>query len=718
MSSHGSDEWPFQESDDSTDTDDLSDYEREARGRPRKKRRIDQRSQVADPAPESEARVPDAPLEDVVEMVIGDPEPSQPPDPEDFDAWPLQGERWTAEEALAQFEGLYTQWFPVDLRPEDRPIHPLRLLGFDTNKATGLEGHTNHLADCEKEFRRQRALAASISLELDRHELMKEDDTGLGIRQRMRQILSAVYSSREILRNTFRYVAEFIPEFDSSTEESLEVRWFTTMLDQVPGDLYGYQELLLFLYREVYDRGYRKSGDMCFERVFTEDGHYFTYAWREAMPIDEFVRRSTDKMINFAQWCNRMSHKDNTLAVIREMTDGIDEEFPELEMDRDVFAFENGIYIGRADRFHPYARGPASLETATGVRKEPVAAKYFPVVIPEEYFDLDCADWEVIETPHIDTIIKFQRLHEHEDVVFWFFALLGRWFFNIKDFDDWQVAPLLLGMAGTGKSTILDMIKKAYPANKVPTMSNNIEGQFGLSSLWEGFSWIAPDVKYDFAGNQADLQCIISGESVSVAVKHKTARNVIWKSPGIFGANEVPKFSDNAGSMSRRLVVIQFARLVQKQDGSLGRKLEKELPFFIMKAIKAYRHALQVHGTRGIWENLPPYFHETRGDLQETTNALVHFIRSDKLARGDTMYMPAKEFKEAFNRHCDENHFYKHRWVKDYYHGPFQMNSLCVRELRRKYPRDRGDAPLIHCQFILGCDIRTNSAAEMDPFEG
>ena len=104
-------------------------------------------------------------------------------------------------------------------------------------------------------------------------------------------------------------------------------------------------------------------------------------------------------------------------------------------------------------------------------------------------------------------------------------------------------------------------------------------------------------------------------------------------------------------------------------------------------------------------------------DLQETTNALVHFIRSEKLEHGRGLYMPAKEFKEAFNRHCDENHFYKHRWVKDYYHGPFEMNQLCIRTLRRKYPRDRADALSVHCQFILGCDLRTDAVVEVDPFD-
>lgn len=706
-------------SEDSTDTEDLSDYEREARGRPRKRARIEQRSQVAD-EPENESEPPEFSLENLVDMVPEDCVPQDPPenlDPLDYDAWPVQGERWTPEETLAQFESLYNVWFPPDLTAEDRPIHPLRVIDFDTTKATSLSNHTEHLKACENKLLRYRALASSITLELYRHNLMSEnnddDDTGLEIRQRMRQILGGIYAAREILFNTFRFVGEFIPEFDSRTEKSLAVRGFTTMIDQVDEDNKEYSSLLLFLYRDVYEKGYRKCGNRCFERVFTSDGRYFTYAWKDVMSIDRFVRSSTGKMLNFEHWCNRMAHKDNTRAVIAEMTDGIDEEFPELEMDRDIFAFDNGLYIGRSNRFHSYSSGPARIETTDGRSKEPVAAKFFPTTIPEEYFD---AEWDKIATPSLNTILEFQGLHKHEDVVFWFFVFLGRWFFDIKEFDDWQVAPLLLGMAGTGKSSILNMMKRAYPANKMGTLSNNVEKKFGLAGIKDCFSWIAPEVKSDFKLSQAELQSIISGESVSVACKYNNPQVLDWRAPGWFAANEIPKFSDNAGSMSRRLPVIQFEKFVTKVDGGLERRMEKEFPFTIIKAIKAYHEARRRYGSQGIWESLPPYFHNTRGDLQETTNALVHFIRSDSIECGRGLYVPTKDFKEAFNRHCDENHFFKNRWVKDYYHGPFQMNGLVERALRRTYPRDRAGAPTIHCRFIEGCDLKNEVEAE-NPFD-
>ncbi len=719
MSSH-TPEWhnninsQMRESDEdgSTDSDQLSEYERQERAQ--KRARIEPRDQVADECVEEEQVPPE--LDDLVEMEIG--EPPEPPDPLDYSAWPIQGQRWTTEEALAQFEGLYDEWFPPDLQPEDRSAHPLRFVGYDPARAAGARTHTEHYKECNKKIDRIRALTGAVTRELLRHDLMSDDDEGLRRKQRMHQVLGALYACKEIVCNSFRFVAEFIPDFNSSLDKDLQVRQFSTMIDHLPEDTNEYQQLTLFLYREAYHQDYRKSGGCCFQRVFTDDGKHFTYAWEATMTIENFVRSSTDKMLNYAQWCNRLAHKDNTGAVVKEMTDGIDEEFPELGMDRDVFSFQNGIYIGRADHFHRYTNGPAHLEDKNGVAKEPVAAKYFATDIPEEYHNLDCEYWATIETPSLEKIVNFQYFNEHDGVVFWFFVFLGRWFFDIKDFDDWQIAPLYLGMAGTGKSTILTMMKKAYPANKVATLSNNIEGKFGLAGLRDCFSWIAPDVKYNFAGNQAELQCMISGESVSVAIKHKDPRNMDWRSPGIFGANEVPKFSDNAGSMSRRLPVFQFNRMVKKQDGALDRKLDAELPFVIIKSIKAYHYALRLYGTQGIWENLPDYFHQTRGDLQETTNALVHFIRSERVECGAGLYVPMKDFKEAFNRHCDDNHFAKARWVKEYFRGPFALNGLeQPKDLRRQYPRNVPGAPMLRGVFLKGCDLKPDVVEEPPAFD-
>ena len=83
----------------------------------------------------------------------------------------------------------------------------------------------------------------------------------------------------------------------------------------------------------------------------------------------------------------------------------------------------------------------------------------------------------------------------------------------------------------------------------IKTLSNNVEKKFGLSSIHDALMFIAPEIKGDLQLEQAEFQSIVSGEEVSIAVKCETAKNFVWKVPGILGGNEVPQWKDKSGSI-------------------------------------------------------------------------------------------------------------------------------------------------------------------------
>jgi putative protein kinase ArgK-like GTPase of G3E family len=57
----------------------------------------------------------------------------------------------------------------------------------------------------------------------------------------------------------------------------------------------------------------------------------------------------------------------------------------------------------------------------------------------------------------------------------WLFIMMGRQLYEIGDLDDWQVLGYLLGMAGSGKSTILTkVVKLFYHSDDVGVISNNM----------------------------------------------------------------------------------------------------------------------------------------------------------------------------------------------------------------------------------------------------
>ena len=75
--------------------------------------------------------------------------------------------------------------------------------------------------------------------------------------------------------------------------------------------------------------------------------------------------------------------------------------------------------------------------------------------------------------------------------------------------------------------------------------------------------------------------------------------------------------------------------------------------------ISGYIWAVNRYGDKGIWKILPQYFHENKNEMDQTTNILEHFIKSDKIEMEKDKFIPEKIFKQAFNEHCRENNLGK-----------------------------------------------------------
>lgn len=59
----------------------------------------------------------------------------------------------------------------------------------------------------------------------------------------------------------------------------------------------------------------------------------------------------------------------------------------------------------------------------------------------------------------------------------------GRMFYDVNERDTWQVIPFLKGVAGTGKSFIINILLSIFDPKDVGILSNNVEEQFGLAPL-------------------------------------------------------------------------------------------------------------------------------------------------------------------------------------------------------------------------------------------
>lgn len=465
-------------------------------------------------------------------------------------------------------------------------------------------------------------------------------------------------------------------------------------------DISPYQTLLLSLLDETYKHDIRRYKGQCCKQIETADKHR-TRAWKPFSDIPSFVYGLAQKETRFEVWKNLTSKGNCARDVIKHLADCKDNQFPEIHKNRNVWSFNNGLLIGKEwspkegkyqCKFHTY-------ESDEFRCLDPLimSAKYFDKHFP----NLDhIANWWDIPTPHFQSILDYQEFDS--DVSKWMYVMGGRLCFDIGDVDSWQVIPFLKGIARSGKSTIITKVfKKFYENDDVRTLSNNIERKFGLSSIYDGFMFIAPEVKGDLALEQAEFQSLVSGEDVSIAVKHEKAKSIEWKTPGCLGGNEIPSWKDNSGSVLRRILPFNFSMQVEKADPHLDEKLDKELPFIMAKCISAYLEYAQRYSDQDIWNVVPDYFKKIQMQVAMVTNSLQNFLASEKIEYGADMCVPQKVFVQAFNTHCQENNLGRFKFNQDFYAGPFSNRKLKVKNEARTY---KGRAYPVQ-PFIYGVDV-------------
>lgn len=454
-----------------------------------------------------------------------------------------------------------------------------------------------------------------------------------------------------------------------------------------------FQKILLYLLMDLAERGWRKKGDMCMERVHTKDG-FDTRTYKPVMKIADYVHKMTSLNTNITQWFNATNNSMNKKRVVEHLSESTDLDFTSINKNRHYFSYPNGIYLSQVwdealgqhtDRWY-FHRNEKEFPTDF-LSKEIYSitcCRYFQsdFEIPDEFLrSTDMSRWHEIETPTFHKILKDQ--HFEEDVCDWMYVLCGRLLHELNDLDEWQVMPFLLGKAGTGKSTIINkVVKLFFDAEDVKVISNSIEQQFGIWPLLDGFIWIAPEISEHCKIDQCTLQSMVSGEALCVAKKHEKAETIAqFKNGGMGGGNKFFGFQDNQGSIGRRFVIFCFEHLVPKADTKLGDKLEREVPYLLIKCNRAYLDAVNKYGNKGLWTDdvLPKYFLETRRQVAETTNSFVSFLnQSDQLEYGpkDTHYIQVRRFKELYKQFCEENHFAKLSLSREVINVPLEMKGL------------------------------------------
>ena len=307
-------------------------------------------------------------------------------------------------------------------------------------------------------------------------------------------------------------------------------------------------------------RRYRKHGDGVYDEILTGDedssNRYRTYAWKRVCSIQEFIYENVTRELNYAMWKNLTSSLNNTKMIADHIEESVESDFPSLNFNRHLFSFKNGILSIYEMVFYPYAEKDNWDEIArfaearlrihepdahvSAPSRSDASSKYFETefTLDTLFDDMMDLDPSTIDTPEIKKVLDDQRLDE--DTQEWFYTMLGRLLYDIGRYDNWQVLLFLKGVAGSGKSTIAQLMKFLYTLDHVGVLSSNAEGKFGLAPLYKRKLVICPEAKRDFSISQGDVQSMVSGEDVSVRLNTKTQKPSLGKRLFCFAAMSCP----------------------------------------------------------------------------------------------------------------------------------------------------------------------------------
>lgn len=526
------------------------------------------------------------------------------------------------------------------------------------------------ISDIEDGYKSVMLEVLMLTIQLQKMGMMDDDDPDVDFRETtINRLKGMIFYAKETLIYMHKMYVYGHQSVD--TAEHANDAFFTFQpIDKTRNN--PFQNLLLYMLRYIHEREYKRIGEYCAKKIYTPSGQ-FTRAYKEHIPIKQLVYQACQKEVNYDQWHNMTVSKDNAANVTKHLTNAMDTEFDDLEPDRHVFSFKNGIYITTTDSFIPY-------EKSNKLDSNVIACNYFDMDFPIDEYE-NCENWFDISTPAASLIMQDQQFEDDVQKVLW--VMTGRCFYEVNELDGWQVVPFCKGQAGSGKSTfVLKVVKQFYPSNQVGVISNNIERKFGLQPVDGKLLFVAPEVKVDFGLDQADFQTAVSGEETVINRKFEQAKSVKWNIPGFFAGNEIPGWCDNSESLSRRWVPFQFNHKPKNLDPKLGDKLTTELPKIMLKANRAYLAAVNSYAHKDVWKWLPKYFLDQRKMMAEQTNTLVSFINSDSVSLDIENFMLESEFKNNYKSYCNANSMTVHKWGSDYWQGPFAQHGIERKELK------------------------------------
>jgi len=474
-----------------------------------------------------------------------------------------------------------------------------------------------------------------------------------------------------------------------------------------------HQQLIHFYYREAFKNNYRKDGDSLYKPRYNKYGE-FVHAYEFVCDISDFVFQSLFPLEQNHYWFECLTEKNtNAKTCISTLTSVKSEWLKDLERNPMIHAFQTGVFVLSLNSFFYLKKIPGKYWVGS-LSGNITAIKYHDMVFDEEGMarEMDLQrqrTYMSIEMDSIHQVFSSQDFDMEERR--WIFALLGRMLHPLGVMDTWSVFPYFLGLAGTGKSTSLRLVASLLEARDVGYLNNTLQKTFALEGIYDKLIYMALDIDEHFQLDQATFQSMVCGEEVSVLRKFKRPLTLIWNSHGGFAGNKLPPWTDNGGSLSRRLVVIEFLQPIARCDPNLFEKCLRMKDRFLKVINSAYHDLTHKYKDRGIKEVIPQKFKTSEQKALKELNVLMSFISDcavvDPEKTNKKFIQSFKDVAKAFKQYCISNSIRPKTLNYNFYNGVFAKYQISVVRPLPTVPDPFGqDTP-----YVLGMRLNDQALA-------
>lgn len=415
------------------------------------------------------------------------------------------------------------------------------------------------------------------------------------------------------------------------------------------------QELVWYIWKKCQEMDLRKKGARLFKP--RKIGGRFMYCYEDMCTIEEFVYSLFYPIQLNSQWIHHLTSGPNIAQNVASHLEKVDSEYlPTLETQRYMHAWLNGIFDLMQNRFFLWEQ----------IQDHKIVASVF------HNMNFDVVGMEVemtnngqdephharIRIPPLERIMNSQHFTVEETM--FIMGFVGRLLFELKLLDKWDLFTIFIGEAGTGKSTLLRFLATLLNPADVGYLSNKVEKNFPLAAVYDKLLVLCLDIDRAWDLDAATWQSMVSGEELQVYIKNKDAFVWRWITPFAAATNQALAFSNNSGSVERRLATVPFDFKIPKEDVITGlhQDLGQNKDRFLKLAVSCYHDLVRKYENADIHAHIPDRFKEARDTALKENNPFMCFIQ-DTFEMNPEPSNPKVEYtveytdmKAAFKEYC------------------------------------------------------------------